>query len=47
VGCQDDQTSLHQGKETKEILNAACVAVTITDANLRWPANSADLNPIE
>jgi hypothetical protein len=37
------------GSGAKEALNAACVTVimTVSGANLHWPANSTDLNPIE
>jgi transposase len=42
---QDDVVSPHQAKETKEALNA--VWVTVSGANLHWPTNSPDLNPVE
>jgi hypothetical protein len=42
---QDDGASLHRAAEgAKEALNAICV--TVSGANLCWPANSAHLNPI-
>jgi hypothetical protein len=42
---QDDGASPHRAKETKEALNA--VWVTVSGANLHWPANGPDLTPIE
>jgi hypothetical protein len=44
---QDDGASPHQANETKEAHNAVCITVTLSGANLHWPANSPDLNPIE
>jgi thiamine phosphate synthase YjbQ (UPF0047 family) len=42
---QGDGASPHRIKGTKEPLNVVCV--TVSGASLHWPANGADLNPIE
>jgi transposase len=43
---QDDGASLHRAAErARKALSA--VWITVSSANLYWPANSADLNPIE
>jgi hypothetical protein len=35
------------GQRSERSTQAVCVTVTLSGANLYWPANSADLNPIE
>jgi hypothetical protein len=44
---QDDGASTHRAKGMKDAHNAVCVTVTVSSANLHWPANSPDLNALE
>jgi hypothetical protein len=42
---EENRGYLRRAKKTKDALNAVCT--TVSGANLHWPANGPDLNPIE